>query len=130
MEKVLGYRSLVEFFPDMDSPGLWVTFPKSQGKKKEGQGETLKDTGKHETETGRLRQWDKGRGWQRQKQVKPEDPVERGGVSGNAGSGGLWSQESESVTAKCGKGLGTPDSKREAWKVLSDGEARVAKVRR
>lgn len=32
----------------------------------------------------------------------------------------LWFQESVSVTAKCGRGLDTPDSKREAWKVLSD----------
>lgn len=62
-----------------------------------------------------------------------------GEARGPCGEGwGVWEcwerwflvQESESVTAKCGKGLGTPGSKREAWKVLSDGEARVAKVRR
>lgn len=32
----------------------------------------------------------------------------------------LQSQESVSVTTKCGRGLGTPDGKRKAWKVLSD----------
>lgn len=32
----------------------------------------------------------------------------------------LWSQESVSVTAKFYRGLGTPDGKREARKVLND----------
>lgn len=80
MGKVLGYRSLVEFFPVMHSPGLGY-IPQITGKKR-GSRKTLKEA----QENMKQRQAGQGRGWQRQKQVKPEDPVERGGVSGNVGS--------------------------------------------